>query len=199
MPYWTWLHLVNTVCVWKSFSRRLSSLGLGTVFTEHSDFSPAAQSGGGELNTYISHILGNPKTTRNTTICPKHREQRWIYSALGPSSCITGWQACNCQLMPEKNMDSRVTQTRIWNPALTVTCWLNFSVTATPHPFIHPFKKSSLKASCMPDLVAGIGEAVISRKRPSARPHEGSLIGKAQIKSRFTNIKLKPRGKGCVV
>lgn len=147
MPYWTWLHLVNTVCVWKSFSRRLSSLGLGTVFTEHSDFSPAAQSGGwGIKHIYFTHSGKPAKTTRNTTICPKHREQLWIYSALGPSPCITGWQACNCQLMPEKNMDSRVTQTRIWNPALTVTCWLNFSVTATPHPFIHPFKKFSLKA-----------------------------------------------------
>ena len=81
-----------------------------------------------------------------------------------------------------------------YRPALTVTCWLNFSVTPVSHPFIQPFKKSSLKASCVPDLVAGIAEAVVSR-RPRARPHEGSLIWKAHIESRFMNIKLKPRGR----
>lgn len=194
MPYWTRLHLVNTVCVWKSFTRKLPSLGLGTVFTEHSDFSPAAQSGRGELHTYISHILGNPKTTRNTVICLKHREQRWIYSALGPSSCITGWQARNCQLMSRKNMDSRVTQTRVWNPALTVTCWLNFSVTPVPHPFIHPFRKFSLKASCVPDLVAGIGEE--ETQCPLSR-RQSNWEGAYWIE--IYEQKTETKGKGCVV
>lgn len=194
MPYWTRLHLVNTVCVWKSFTRKLPSLGLGTVFTEHSDFSPAAQSGRGELHTYISHILGNPKTTRNTVICLKRREQRWIYSALGPSSCITGWQARNCQLMSRKNMDSRVTQTRVWNPALTVTCWLNFSVTPVPHPFIHPFRKFSLKASCVPDLVAGIGEE--ETQCPLSR-RQSNWEGAYWIE--IYEQKTETKGKGCVV
>lgn len=146
------------MCLKKLYWRELSSWVWGLYLQATDSFSPCSQSVR-ELNTYISHILGNPKTTRNTTICPKHREQQWIYSALGPSSCITGWQAHNCQLMAKKkNMDSRVTQTRIWNPALTVTCWLNFSVATIPHPFIHPFKKSSWKPPACQTLLAGIGK-----------------------------------------
>lgn len=168
------------VCIWKSFTWRPSSLGLGTVFTQHSDLSHAAWPGNVELHTHNSHILDNPKTTRNTIICSKHREQWWIYSASRPSSCITRWQALIHQLMTGKNMVCRVKQTWVWIPALTVTSWLNSSGTPISHPFIHPFKKYLLRASCVPDLVTGTGDAMVIRKRPNACPHEASLIRKTR-------------------
>ena len=60
--------------------------------------------------------------------------------------------------------------------ALTANRWLNFPVTPVSRPFIHSFREIFTETLLLADLVAGAGDAVISRKKPKVYPHEVSLL-----------------------
>lgn len=141
-----------------------------------------------------SHILDNPKTTRNTHLFKIQRTvlnglkaiirnftHHWLASAHLPAH---GWE--------DYGLQSPTDLCGI--PARTVDCWPNFSVTPILHPCIHPLNKYLLRAFCVPDFVAATGDTITGRKRANACPHEGSLVRETHTKSRVTNINLKLRG-----
>lgn len=151
----------------------------------------------GMQNYSWSHILDNLKTTRNTIICSKYREQWGICSASRPSSgasCITVWQALRCLLMAGKNVGSTVQRICVEFPAPTVNHWPHFSGTSIPHPYMHPFNKYLLRAFWVPDLLGASGDPKVSGKRSDVHPREASLMRETHAEPRFTNIKLKLRG-----
>lgn len=64
------------------------------------------------------HILDNPKTTSNTIICSKYREQCWMASRPSSgTSCITGWQVLVCQLMAGETNGLQSPRDLCWNPS----------------------------------------------------------------------------------
>lgn len=141
----------------------------------HSDFSHMAWAGIGELCMYISHILDTLKTTRNTTTYSKHREQWRISSASAVTPCH--WLESTC--LPAHDWE----EYGLWSQrdpgrvsALTANRWLNFPVTPVSRPFIHSFREIFTETLLRADLVAGAGDAVISRKKPKVYPHEVSLL-----------------------
>lgn len=96
--------------------------------------------------------------------------------------------------MAGKNVGSTVQRICVGIPAPTVNRWRHFSGTPVPHPYMHPFNKYLLTGFCVPDLVGGAGDPMVSRKRSDVHPHEASLMKETHAEPRFTNIKLKLRG-----
>lgn len=104
---------------------------------------------------------------------PPGQQQNLMYHWLASTSC---------QLMMGRIWAG--IQTWVWIPALT-TVGLTFCDSDS----------SSIYSSILCVRPSGRhGGPVVSRKRPSASPHEASPTRETRIESRFTNITLKLRG-----